>query len=213
MKRTIVVALAIALVPYGCAAKRAPLSAGAPALEVTFYEHCTAATARDISVGQRSLYCACAARIYSEQVPPEWLTKSGLTAEENDLAKQIGATAGRTCAPVVAATVAQCNAALTAVPPGEARTSACDCFLAGLTTEFSPAELVALSRRQFDAVPNGGPRTGATYERCSSAPEEGVDWGTALSVASVVLGAAALALSIATATSTPDVSYIFVPTK
>jgi len=214
MNRAIVTALVLALVPYGCAAKRASLNAGAPLSEHAFYERCAAQVDASASPGQRSLYCSCAARVFFEQAPADLVAKSQLSAEETTVAQQFGASAGRTCAQVVSATVAQCTTSLTAVPPGEARTKACDCFLSGLTTEFSPAELVAFARHQHNAVVNGWPRTKATYDRCvPSASDDASGWGTALSVTSVVLGAAALALSIATATSTPDVSYIFVPTK
>lgn len=125
-------------------------------------------------------------------------------------AVEVGRASGAACRPFVDATVNQCMVSLTAVEPAE-RADACDCVLRGLAEEFSPAELVTMGRNQAAAVPNAQGRIDAAYGRCVPSSDSSDDWALALSITSAILSAGALALGIASATATPDPSYIFLP--
>lgn len=128
-------------------------------------------------------------------------------------AVDVGRESGVACRAFVDATVNQCMVSLTAVEPGE-RADACDCVLRSLAEEFSPAELVTMGRNQLAAVPNAQGRIDAAYGRCvPSSSDSSDDWTLALSITSAILSAGALAMGIASATSTPDTTYFFLPSN
>ena len=212
--RVVSLIVALAMVP-SCSGKRAPLSSSTTTMERSFYDDCTTAEGNITRwpPGERSLYCACGARIFVERAPADMVAKNELSADEVAGLREIGAEAGRVCDRVTAATRDSCRTRLVAAPPAD-RPAACDCFLSGLVEEFSPAELVALSRQATSEVPNAAARSEAIAGRCATRASSGSDDAVlALSIATAILSAGAVAMGIVSATSTPDPTYIFLPSN
>lgn len=187
----------LALIHSTACATRARLNTGATPTEARAYTDCANASS-GVPRGNRSLHCACVAGLFQERMP-ELVTRpvSALSADERTAAAAFGAA----CARVVQATLAQCGAVLTTVPPSE-RGAACDNLLAALTEEFRPAELLALARSQPETVLNANERTIASYRRCIPDQQEASDrrWAKGLAITWTILAAASLAVQLASLT-------------
>lgn len=216
MKALSRIAAAALVFAYGCAARYATVNQRATTFERAYYESCAAAVTAPLTPGRLSLFCGCSAGVALASTPPELVAKAGLSPAENATMQEIGRDAGKRCAPVVVNTAAQCEAQLTSVPPGAARTNACDCVIGELVTEFSPTELALLARQATSEVTNAQARLDASYQRCAgayAADSAGTDWSLVLSIGSALLSAGALAASLAAATSAPDTTYFVLPNR